>query len=253
MSRLRAPGRGTAAVVALVAVVMVGGLAVSSLRGRQDPGGPAAGPAAGPSSASPSSARRYGGPTIDMGPVTDPGDVSGCLAEDFATDPAQVTVVYGERQRTRTGSSPVLVLRNEAGAIRLCDMFGGDYPAQLPLPHASATTPVAYFSTGRREWSCAESTHRLQLFQVSAWLSVNDTVDAVRLRFVVDGTPGPWFATSAANGLAHLQAWLADPQPPSARIVLQQQALDADGATIASVLPAAQVLPGCETGSAQIG
>jgi len=245
MSRLRAPG-ATALVVALVAVLLLAGGALTFLHRADKP--EVAAPAAS-ASATPS----LDGLGLDLGPVTDPAAVAACLVPDFATDPAHVTVVYGVRQRTRGGSSAVLVLRNEAGETRLCDMFGGDYPAQLPLPHATATKPVAYYSTGRRDWSCSESTHRLTLFRISAWLSVSDAVDAVRLRFVADHKPGAWFTTSAVNGLAHLQAWLDGPLPRHARIVLQQQALDASGARIASVLPASQVLPGCEAGSAQIG
>ncbi len=191
--------------------------------------------------------------SIDRGSIGR-ADVAGCLAPDFATDPALVTVLYGVRQKTPDGSVPVLILRNRAGRIRLCDEFGGDYLAQLPPERATAANPVAFYSTGRRDWNCEQRTQKLRRFTMTEWLSTSAPVHTVRLRFVVDGTPGAWFATRAANGFAHLQAWLDGPLPRGTRLAVQQEVLDATGAPVAqTMLPAGQRLPGCTAGSVQIG
>src|SRR5690348_1536161 len=78
---------------------------------------------------------------LDLGPAS-ADTVKRCLSPDFGTDPAQVSVLYGVRQRTGSGAAPVLVLRNAAGMTRLCDQYGGDYPAQAPAPVATRRNPV---------------------------------------------------------------------------------------------------------------
>ncbi len=188
---------------------------------------------------------------LDVGPVGTAA-VKACLSPDFAAGPEQVTVAYGVEQRTRTGSAPVLVLRNRAGETLLCDQFGRDRPARAPAPHATRRHPVAFASTGRRVWTC--DGHTIRRFVMTEWLSTAPAVRSVRLRFVVDGAAGPWFVTRPANGLAHLGVWLDGPVPRGTRVVVQQQVRGAHGRLVRQhVLPGRERLVGCLGGSAQIG
>lgn len=256
MKRIRAlHRRGTvAATAAGVATLLLGG-GLTSLVWHGHATRPAAGPA------TPGHHRTSGAPvptstSADLGPVTDPAEVKDCLAPGFATDTADVAVVYGVTQKTPDGSSPVLVLRNATGQTRLCDLFGGDYPAMSPLPQADADHPVVFYSTGRRDWTCEQDTHALKRFTVTEWLSVADPVASVRLRFVVGGTPGDWVTTDARDGFVHLQAWLDGPVRHGTSLAMQQQVLDHQGNLVShTVLPRTQRLPGCGpgSGSATIG
>ncbi len=247
--------RGTAVATAVAVAVAVAGVVVgiagaASLGSTADPG-PRASARLSHGSPSPSS----GDPStvdLDLGPVST-SDVAGCLTKGFAADPAEVTVAYGVEQRTVTGTVPVLILRNRAGQVRLCDQSGRDSPATSPAPTATERRPVAFYSTGRRDWSCT-SGDRLRRFTLTEWLSTAPSVDTVRVRFLVDGTPGPWFRTRAVGGFAHLAAWLDGPLSRGTRITLQHQVLDAAGGPVAQrALPSVQRLDGCSGGSAQIG
>lgn len=192
---------------------------------------------------------------LDLGPTT-PDDVTACLASGFATGPAEVEVLYGVRQRRLGGSSPVLVLRNAAGSIRLCDQFGGDSPSQAPVPTASAEDPVVFLSNGRAQWSCADSTRVLDRLQKSTWLGVSPAVATVQQRYWVDGVPGRWFQTHARHGFVHLQSWLEGPQPATVKLAEQYRVLDKQGDAVRqSALPTRRShLPGCSAGgSAEIG
>lgn len=201
-----------------------------------------------------SAARTQGVLNLDLGPVTRRAAVARCLTPGFATRPAQVSVLYGVRQKLPRGSVAVLILRNRTGTVRLCDQFGGDYLAQLPPPRATPTKPVAFYSTGRRDWNCEQSTQRLRRFTMTQWLSTRPVVHSIRLRFVVNGVPRRWFATRPVNGFAHVQAWLSGPLPRSARLAVEQRALDGQGRALRHTpLPAHQRLPGCTNGSVQIG
>jgi hypothetical protein len=199
-------------------------------------------------------ARTGGALDLDLRPVTRRATIARCLVAGFATRPGQVSVLYGVRQKLPRGSVAVLILRNRAGRVRLCDRFGGDYPAQLPAPRATRTRPVVFYSTGRRYWSCEQSTQRLRRFTLTQWLSTRPVVHSVRLRFVVNGVPRRWFATRPVNGFAHVQAWLSGPLPRSARLAVEQRALDGQGRVLRHTrLPAHQRLAGCTNGSVQIG
>ncbi len=205
----------------------------------------------------PAVARLAGSPArtvgLDLGPASPPA-VKACLSPDFGTDPAQVSVVYGVEQRTASGAAAVYVLRNETGETRLCDQFGGDYPAQEPAPRATRRHPVAFYSTGRRAWTCAPDGHTVDRFVMTEWLSTAPRVHSLRLRFVVDGEPGPWFTTRAAHGFAHLTGWLEGPVSPGTPMSVQQQARDTRGRVVQQrTLPAHERLVGCAGGSAQIG
>lgn len=192
---------------------------------------------------------------LDLGPTT-AEDVAACLTPDFAGDPSNVDVLYGVRQRRLGGSSPVLVLRAAAGGLRLCDQFGGDSPAQAPVPRASADQPVVFVSNGRARWSCAGSTQTLERFQKSTWLAVAPDVATVQQRFWVDGEPGRWFRSHAHDGLVHLQTWLEGPEPATTRYAEQYRVLDKSGDVVRqTALPTRRAtLPGCSAGgSAEIG
>jgi hypothetical protein len=192
---------------------------------------------------------------LDLGPTT-ADDVATCLATDFATDASGVDVLYGVRQRRLGGSSPVLVLRNAAGEMRLCDQFGGDSPAQAPVPTASADRPVAFVSNGRSQWSCTGTTRVLERFQKSTWLAVSPEVARVQQRYWVDGVPGRWFESHARHGFVHLQTWVEGPQPATTKYAEQYRVLDESGDDVRqTALPTRRsALPGCSAGgSAEIG
>jgi len=193
---------------------------------------------------------------LDRGTVSDT-DVAACLTPDFATAVADVDVLYGEVQSTPSGQAPVLVLRNQAGDLRLCDAFGGDSPAVAPVPTPSDTEPVAFLSTGRASWQCTgPSKLALGGYQSTTWLAVASTIHTIEQRYVVDGTPGEWFSTTAHGGYAHLHTWIDGPQPAGTTYAVQWRVLDAEGHTVQqSALPTARrALPGCTSGgSAEIG
>lgn len=196
------------------------------------------------------------GPTfaVDVGQLDSPTTAPGCLTPGFASDPARVDVLYGVLQRRPGGSSPVYVVRNENGAVRLCDQFGADRSSQDPLPTVSDERPIAFLSNGRSSWQC--DGERLRRLHTTSWLLVSPEISTLQQRFYVDGRPGPWFTTRAQSGLAHLQAWLNGPEPAGTKYAVQYRALDASGHEVSqSVLPTQrQAMPGCAgDGSAQVG
>ena len=183
---------------------------------------------------------------LDLGP-TDAHERSVCAA------PGYDEVLYAERQLRFGGTSGVLVLRNAAGDLRLCDRFGTGGPSEVPLPTPTKDDPVVFVSNGRAAWTCDGTT--LRRFEQSTWLAVSPQVATVRERFWVDGVPGTWFQTAAQNGYAHLQTWLQGPEPGS-RFAQQFQVLDAVGAVVPqTALPTGrEPLSGCTGhGSAEIG
>jgi len=238
------------AAVALVAAVVLGATVLRSLSLDKDraESGAASRPTSQKSEADPTVA-------IDRGATTQ-ADVASCLTPEFATDAGQVDVLYGEVQATSSGTAPVLVLRNQAGDLRLCDVFGGDVPAEAPVPAATQADPVVFVSNGRSAWSCEGTDKVLKSFQMTSWLSVSSDVRTVQQRFYVNGVPGPWFTTSAHGGYAHLQSWLEGPEPASSRYAVEYRVLDASGAVAPQkALPTGKKpLPGCTSGgSAEIG
>jgi hypothetical protein len=194
------------------------------------------------------------GDSLDLGPTTS-DDVVSCLAPDFAVDPQEVDVLYGVQQRRLGGTNAVLVLRNAAGDIRLCDQFGGDRPSEAPLPSATPEEPVQFLSNGRTEWSCSGTT--LDRLRKSTWLTVSPDVATVRQRYLVDGEPGRWFDTAVEHGYAHLQTWITGPHPAGTTYAEEFRVLDEAGNAVQQdVLPTEPAaLSGCpaEGDSAEIG
>ena len=237
-----------AVVGAVVAVaVIVGGAAVAGL-GAKDPRGTAS--PAGP--ASPASRGAHPALDLDLGELSAADALAACSTEAFAAG-GDVRVLYAVRQATEHGESPVVLLRNAAGDLRLCDAAGPDAPAVLPVPEASAAAPVAFLTNGRAAWDCSGTT--VDGYTATLWLAVGAQVDRVELRYVVGGTPGPWFSTTARNGYAHLQTWLTGPIPHGAALGVQQRVLDATGAPVAQdALPTQRrPLAGCRDGDVEIG
>jgi hypothetical protein len=189
---------------------------------------------------------------IDHGPSADPSAVADCAGDGFAGDPEDVDVLYDVVQEAPDGAVPVLALRNTDGELRLCDMTGPDAPAVLPLPQSDAAMPVVELTTGDRVWDCDETL--LAGFRATTWLSTEPDVAEVAQRFVVDGTPGPWFSSTPVGGMAHLQVWL-DQQVEDAEIHLEQRALHADGSPVGTTWARTQRIAGCEgtDGEVQIG
>jgi hypothetical protein len=242
------PSRGRAGAVlaaVLAAAVILGGAAVVALT-RPDGPRPAA-PAAGGSTPAADPVL-----DIDAGELSDAEAIAACSTAGFAGG-ADVTVLYAVRQRTEDGSAPVVLLRNAAGDLRLCDAAGPDAPAQAPVPQASEQDPVAFLTNGRAAWDCSGTT--VDGYTATLWLAVAPQVDLVQQRYVVRGHPGPWFSTTARDGYAHLQTWLAGPLGEGAALAVQHRVLDAAGTPIAQdALPTRrQPLAGCTGGDAQIG
>jgi hypothetical protein len=235
-------------VVALVALLVLGASSLRALTDTVDGSDQRPGPIAAHSAADSANALDLGATTAD--------DVVGCLTPGFSTDPSEVDVLYGVQQRRLGGSNPVLVLRNPAGDIRLCDQFGGDSPSEAPLPTASPEDPVVFLSSGRAEWSCQGTSKVLDHFQKSTWLAVSPDVVTVRQRYWVDGSPGRWFDTQVQHGYAHLQTWVEGPMPAGTKFAEEYRVLDAAGNDVRqTALPTQRTpLPGCTTGgTAQIG
>ncbi|QNN54068.1 hypothetical protein [Nocardioides mesophilus] len=261
MTMQDAPRRRTVlvllAALAVGAVLLGGTLLLQPGEGRdgarpEASGGPASAAPTGSSGTGPAAAAE-GSIDLDLG-LADAAAVTGCLdgLAGFATDPTAVQVRYGMQQRSATGSTPVLVLENADGDLLLCDAFGSDRPAQLPVPAASEDRPVAFLSSGRSAWDCDGDA--VTGYTSSTWLAVSGAVARVEQRYVVDGAAGPWFTTAPHDGIAHLQTWLG-PQPAGTALEVESRVLDAAGDPVPqSTLPAGPApLTGCAGGDAQIG
>ena len=170
-----------------------------------------------------------------------------CATKSFAEDPDGVRVLYGVRQlSTLTTSSRVFVLRNSAGKVLLCDMFGRDRPSALPLPTTSAGRPAVFFSSGQRRWSCDGTT--LQSFRMTNWLRVQDPVKSARVRYSVNNVPGPWFTAARQGSFIHLQSWMGSALGTD-QLKVELQLLDKDGApvNVQGIPSGARKLDGCGT------
>jgi hypothetical protein len=239
---LRRAGRREAAVAVATALVL---LLVGWLAGRGP--GPSRSDDRGSLSAG---AAAVGDIDLDVSDEVTKEQIRSCLTGSFAA--GDVTVLYARVQQTSTGTVPVLVLRNTRGTLRLCDSFGADAPAQAPVTYADERHPVRFLTNGRQAWDCTGS--RLSSYVASQWLSVSPDVARVDTRFVVDGEPGPWFSTSAQNGLVHLLAWLGEPQDGAA-VSAEFRVLDGTGDVVPQrTLPTnPEPVPVCTGGDVQIG
>lgn len=240
---------GLAVIAALTVAALAVGVAAISLppgSGQDDGDGPAASMT---SSSTPSGDASV--LEIDHGPSDDEAAVADCAGSDFA-DAGDVEVVYDVVQEAPGGTTPVLVLRNADGDLRLCDMTGPDAPASLPLPQADTSEPVVELTNSDRIWNCDGTV--LAGFRATTWLSTGPDVAEVAQRFVVDGTAGPWFSTTPVAGVAHLQVWLG-PQNEDAEIHLEQRAATSDGTPVETRWDADQRVAGCTGtgGDVQIG
>ncbi|GAA1931261.1 hypothetical protein [Nocardioides marmoribigeumensis] len=168
-----------------------------------------------------------------------------CATKSFASDPDSVRVLYGVRQRrSLSTSSRTFVLRNGAGKVMLCDLFGNDRPAILPLPTSTASRPAVFFTNGQRRWSCDGTT--LRSFRMTTWLKVQDPVRSARVRYTKNGVPGPWFTSARHGRFIHLQSWMG---PALANDVLkvELQLRDKAGApvTVKGIPSGPRRLDGC--------
>jgi hypothetical protein len=156
-------------------------------------------------------------------------------------------VLYAQRQVSPIGPAPAILIENERGDWWACDRYGGSAPATFPVPLATAHDPAVPFTTGWRSWDCAGTVlHRLQ---IGEWFSTAPEVATLRLRFIVEGAPGPWFSTTASDGIAHLQAWLEGDLPAGTSIVLEHEFSDAAGRTVgAEASQSVEELPDCSDG-----
>ena len=147
---------------------------------------------------------------------------------------------------TLTGSSRSFVLRNGSGKVLLCDQFGRDRPSVLPLPSTTTSRPAVLFSNGQRRWSCDGTT--LRKFRMTSWLKVQDPVRTARVRYSVNGVPGPWFSAARQGRFIHLQSWLVS-VPGTDSIKVELQLLDRAGSpvTVPGIPSGARRLDGCGT------
>ena len=204
--------------------------------------------AAVPAVAAPVSHRAVPDVELDLGALGKYAALKHCATRTFASDPDSVKVLYGMRQVSGTGtSSRVFVLRNGAGKVLLCDMFGRDRPAVLPLPSTSTSRPAVFFTPGQRRWSCDGTA--LRSFRMTSWLKVQDPVRSARVRYSVNGVPGPWFSAARQGRFIHLQSWLG-PALSTDVLKVELQLLDRTGApvTVAGIPSGARRLDGCSTG-----
>jgi len=241
-NELRHLGRREAIVAVAVAclVLLVSWVASRSVADRDTP--------AADLSSSPSSDAVL---ALDLpGDVTD-AQVRACLTRAFAPSVADVEVLYSTIQKTETGQSAVLILRNDAGTLRLCDANGGDYPSQLPIEYADAATPIRHLTNGRMGWDC--NGNKLDAFNVTRWFSVAAGVDRVELRFVVDGAAGPWFSAQAKEGFVHVHGWL-DQQEVGAAVHVQVRVLDTNGVSVpqTEIATAPQPVMACDGSDVEI-
>ncbi len=244
LMRNRRTSQGVAVVAAAALGVAVAVVGVSALRDSGS-GTATAGPAAEPTVLGDELL------VLDRGVVSDVDAVRSCATKAFA-GPRPVEVMYGVRQLDADSEAPVVVLRNAAGELRLCDAAGPDSPAQAPVPSASEAEPVVFLGA-RAAWDCTRA--RLDRYSAATWLAVDDQVATVRQRLWVDGEPGPWFTTEAVNGFAHVAAWEDGPLPKGTELAAQYDVLDADGGAVAQdALPVDPEPVGwCEDGDVQIG
>lgn len=171
---------------------------------------------------------------LDLGPLDATDALATCATPGFvAGDPDGVAVLYGQRQVTATDPTGSFVLRNRAGKLMFCDMFGDDRPAVLPVPVPTASNPAVLLTSSRRDWSCAgPQGDQVARVRTNLWLAVTDAVASARSRFVVDGVPGPWFGSDRHGGYLHLQSWLAS-VPVDTPLQLETEVLDSAGAPLA--------------------
>ena len=237
--------KGAVIVAALtVAAVVVG---VAAIRFPGDPSvSPSSSPASSPSvttSADPDTSLI----DLDQGSGADPAAVEACAGEGFADDPADVEVLYDmvqksprARPRCCCSATPTATCGCATWPATTCRRYSR---SRRPTP----AEPVVLLSNGSGAWDCDGPV--LGSYRATTWLVVDEQVDLVQQRFVVDGSPGPWFSTRALGGYAHLQTWLG-PQPDGVEIVAEQRVLDDAGDPVQqSALPEREVLPGCgETG-----
>jgi hypothetical protein len=255
---MRTPALPTGArrnALAVVAALTVAAVAIGVAAVSMSPASPDRSGDGDPAAASASPSQPSDGASaleVDHGPSADPAAVADCAGDGFADDPADVEVLYDVVQEAPDGPAPVLALRNTDGELRLCDMTGPDAPAVLPLPQSDAATPVVELTAGDRVWDCDETV--LAGFRATTWLSTEPDVAEVAQRFVVDGTPGPWFSSTPVGGIAHVQVWLGL-QVEDAEIHLEQRALHADGSPVETTWAGSQRIAGCHgtDGEVQIG
>jgi hypothetical protein len=240
---LRHPGRREAAVAIAVAVLLV---AVSWLAAR-GPDDPAKGDLTSLASQSDDSIIR-----LDQSGDVTPSQVRQCIDATFASSADSVDTLYAVQQLSQAGKTPVLVLRNDAGELRLCDSFGGDAPSVAPVQLAGARRAVRLLSNGRQAFDCDGT--RLSGLAVSHWLSVNDSVDRAEIRFLIDGVNSPWFSAKAKGGFVHVHGWI-DEQSAGAQVSVQTRVLDAAGAAVPQkALPTEpQPVTSCTGGDVQLG
>ncbi len=184
---------------------------------------------------------------LDVAPLGRLAALRTCATSTFAADPDSVRVLYGQRQlRGADATSPVFVLRNGDGQVLLCDMFGRDRPATLPLPTTTAERPAVFLTAGQRRWSCDGTT--LRSFRMTTWLKVQDPVRTARVRYTVDGVPGPWFTAARQGRFVHLQSRLGGALPTDV-LTAELQLLDVAGdpVPVRGIPSGARPLEGCGT------
>lgn len=168
-----------------------------------------------PPAAKPDSSENAGELVIDVPGEITSEQIADCLPA--GTSATEVTIAYQQLQQTVAGTAPAVLLRTGDGELILCDSYGIDRPASVPVELADQANPVRLLNNGRQSWDCDGDA--LRELTVSYWLSLGPQATSAQMRIVVDDEPGPWFTTSSVDGFAHLHGWTADhSQKPVVRI-----------------------------------
>ena len=90
----------------------------------------------------------------------------------------------------------------------------------------SGIAPGTLFEHLPDSWACDGTT--LESFRKTSWIKVQDPVRKARVRYTVDGVPGPWFTAARHGRFIHLQSWAG----PGAAATGQLQLLDRNGSPV---------------------
>jgi hypothetical protein len=144
---------------------------------------------------------------LDLGSLGKAAALNQCATKRFVDGkPRKLRVLYGMKQRTPSGSRGSFVLRNHAGKVMFCDMFGRDRPSRLPLPRPTAQRVAVHATNPDQRAICDEAGVRTGM-RYAEFLRVKDPVRSARTRFWVDGVAQPWFTSKRQRGFVHLQSW----------------------------------------------
>ncbi|MGH1564016.1 hypothetical protein [Mumia sp. DW29H23] len=188
-----------------------------------------------------------GPPDVDLwlrslGPARAAALANRCMAQigrDVTIEPAEVLSAQVLRAATGRGTVTVVVADDATTGVRVgceaagfgagsADVLSGGVmggPGTKSTENRTDATHPAIPTDGPGGYS-RDRVHVTS----SATYQVDDRVARVRVRYVVDDVPGPWYVARADSGWVHPAAMVTTAQLEGAhRLVLETQVLDADG------------------------